>query len=81
MANKVIKDMSSLTTETRYYVHTTHIHSHTVLTVQNKGMQSRYCVALYRKLAIGDSTCTSRPSVSKRIQSKDSYYNNPVCGL
>ncbi len=56
MANKVIKDMLSLTTETRYYVHTTHIHTHTVFSVQNKGMPSRYCVALCRKLANRDST-------------------------
>jgi hypothetical protein len=53
MANKVIKDMLSLTTETRYYVHT---YTHTVLTVQNKGMPARYCGALCRKLANRDST-------------------------
>ncbi len=53
MANKVIKDMLSLTTETRYYVHT---YTHTVFTVQNKSMPARYCGALCRKLAIGDST-------------------------
>jgi hypothetical protein len=56
MANKVIKDMLSLTTETRYYVVRTLIHTYTVLTVQNKGMPARYCVALCRKLANRDST-------------------------
>jgi hypothetical protein len=53
MANKVVKDMLSLTTETRYNVHT---YKHSVLTVQNKGIPARYCGALCRKLGIGDST-------------------------
>jgi hypothetical protein len=68
--------MLSLKRLKRGTTYTQHTYTHTVLTVQNKGMPARYCVALYRKLANRDSTVPAGLQLPKESKAETATYKS-----